>query len=313
MMNKPAFAFFFALTLLSTSSLAKDEGANGTVEFSTDDTILLAKLSDEGQTRKAASSKKWRSLNRKKLKLKSASALVVDIYGNDVYAKDANNARPIASITKLMTAMVTLDAKLPLDQKITITKADRDTIRGTGSRLKYGATLTRKQMISLALMSSENRAAAALGRTYPGGMQAFIRAMNKKALSLGMKNSRFADPVGLKSGNKASARDLVTMVRSALQYPLIRKATTTQKMMVYPYKGRGPLRYGNTNRLLKSKDWEIRLSKTGYIHEAGRCLTMQAEIAHQPLVIVLLNSYGKLTPTGDSNRIRKWIESGVKS
>ena len=313
MMNKPAFAFFFALTLLSTSSLAKDEGANGTVEFSTDDTILLAKLSDEGQTRKAASSKKWRSLNRKKLKLKSASALVVDIYGNDVYAKDANNARPIASITKLMTAMVTLDAKLPLDQKITITKADRDTIRGTGSRLKYGATLTRKQMISLALMSSENRAAAALGRTYPGGMQAFIRAMNKKALSLGMKNSRFADPVGLKSGNKASARDLVTMVRSALKYPLIRKATTTQKMMVYPYKGRGPLRYGNTNRLLKSKDWEIRLSKTGYIHEAGRCLTMQAEIAHQPLVIVLLNSYGKLTPTGDSNRIRKWIESGVKS
>ena len=313
MMNKPAFAFFLALTLLSTSSLAKDEGANGTVEFSTDDTILLAKLSDDGQTRKAASSKKWRSLNPKKLKLKSASALVVDIYGNDVYAKDANNARPIASITKLMTAMVTLDAKLPLDQKITITKADRDTIRGTGSRLKYGATLTRKQMISLALMSSENRAAAALGRTYPGGMQAFIRAMNKKALSLGMKNSRFADPVGLKSGNKASARDLVTMVRSALKYPLIRKATTTQKMMVYPYKGRGPLRYGNTNRLLKSKDWEIRLSKTGYIHEAGRCLTMQAEIAHQPLVIVLLNSYGKLTPTGDSNRIRKWIESGVKS
>lgn len=313
MMNKPAFTFFLALTLLSTSSLAKDEGANGTVEFITDDTILLAKLSDDGQTRKAASSKKWRSLNPKKLKLKSASALVVDIYGNDVYAKDANNARPIASITKLMTAMVTLDAKLPLDQKITITKADRDTIRGTGSRLKYGATLTRKQMISLALMSSENRAAAALGRTYPGGMQAFIRAMNKKAQSLGMKNSRFADPVGLKSGNKASARDLVTMVRSALQYPLIRKATTTQKMMVYPYKGRGPLRYGNTNRLLKSKDWEIRLSKTGYIHEAGRCLTMQAEIAHQPLVIVLLNSYGKLTPTGDSNRIRKWIESGVKS
>ena len=313
MMNKPAFAFLLALTLLSTSSLAKDEGANGTVEFITDDTILLAKLSDDGQTRKAASSKKWRSLNPKKLKLKSASALVVDIYGNDVYAKDANNARPIASITKLMTAMVTLDAKLPLDQKITITKADRDTIRGTGSRLKYGATLTRKQMISLALMSSENRAAAALGRTYPGGMQAFIRAMNKKAQSLGMKNSSFADPVGLKSGNKASARDLVTMVRSALQYPLIRKATTTQKMMVYPYKGRGPLRYGNTNRLLKSKDWEIRLSKTGYIHEAGRCLTMQAEIAHQPLVIVLLNSYGKLTPTGDSNRIRKWIESGVKS
>ena len=312
-MKKPALICFLTLTLLSTSSLARDERTYERVGFIADETIQLAKLGDDSLNRKKSSSKKWQSLNPKKLKLKSASALVVDIYGNDIYAKDANNARPIASITKLMTAMVTLDAKLPLDKKITITKQDRDTIRGTGSRLKYGATLTRKQMIYLALMSSENRAAAALGRTYPGGMQAFIRAMNNKAKSLGMKNSRFADPVGLKSGNKASARDLVTMVQAALKYPLIRKATTTQKMTVYPYKGRGPLNYGNTNRLLKSKHWEIRLSKTGYIHEAGRCLTMQAEIARQPLVIVLLNSYGKLTPTGDSNRIRKWIEQGIKS
>jgi len=296
--------FLFALPLLcTTTALAEDTAVYGSIQ--------VAKLGNDSLARRAAITMRWRALNPKKLKLKSASALVVDSYGNDVYVKDADKTRPIASITKLMTAMVTLDAKLSLEQKITISKADRDRIRGTGSRLKYGARLSRKEMITLALMSSENRAAAALGRTYPGGMQAFIRAMNKKAKSLGMRNSSFAGPVGLKSGNVASARDLATMVRAALQYPLIREATTTRKMTVYPYKGRGPLSYGNTNRLLKSKDWEIRLSKTGYIHEAGRCLTMQAEIARQPLVIVLLNSYGKLTPTGDSNRIRKWIEGGI--
>ena len=308
-MNKPTLLFLLTTALLCTPALAD----NTALSYSfMNDSIQVAKLSSDSQARKTDVSKKWHSLDPRKLKLRSASALVVDIYGNDVYAKDANKARPIASITKLMTAMVTLDAKLPLEQKITITKADRDRVKGTGSRLKYSAKLSRKEMISLALMSSENRAAAALGRTYPGGTQAFVRAMNKKAKSLGMKNSRFADPAGLKPGNRASARDLETLVRSALKYPLIRKATTTKKMTVYPFKGRGPLRYGNTNRLLKSKDWEIRLSKTGYIHEAGRCLTMQAEIAHQPLVIVLLNSYGKLTPSGDSNRIRKWIENGIK-
>ena len=303
-MYKAVSLCFLTLSLLSTAVLAKDQAAESP--------ILVAKLADTSSGRSTASTNKWRSLNPAKLKLRSASALVVDIHGNDVYAKDANKARPIASITKLMTAMVTLDADLPLNNKITITKADRDRVKGTGSRLKYGAKLSRKEMISLALMSSENRAASSLGRSYPGGTPAFVRAMNKKAKSLGMRNSHFADPAGLKSGNKASARDIVTMVRAAMRYPLIRKATTTKKMTVYPYKGRGPLRYGNTNRLLKNKNWEIRLSKTGYIREAGRCLTMQAEISHQPLVIVLLNSYGKLTPTGDSNRIRKWIESGIK-
>ena len=303
-MYKAVTFCFITLSLLSTAVLAKDQAAESP--------ILVAKLADTNPGRSTTSTNKWRSLNPAKLKLRSASALVVDIHGNDVYAKDANKARPIASITKLMTAMVTLDADLPLTNKITITKADRDRVKGTGSRLKYGAKLSRKEMISLALMSSENRAASSLGRSYPGGTKAFVRAMNKKAKSLGMKNSHFADPAGLKSGNKASARDIATMVRAAMRYPLIRKATTTKKMTVYPYKGRGPLRYGNTNRLLKNKNWEIRLSKTGYIKEAGRCLTMQAEISHQPLVIVLLNSYGKLTPTGDSNRIRKWIEGGIK-
>ena len=303
-MKKIVLLSFLSLCLQSTAAQAN--------ELSKSSPLLVAKLSDSGQKYEKTSKNKWRALNPAKLKLRSASALVVDIHGNDIYAKDANKARPIASITKLMTAMVTLDARLPLKNKLTITKADRDRIKRTGSRLRYGAKLTREEMVNLALMSSENRAASALGRSYPGGTAAFVLAMNRKAKSLGMKNSHFADPAGLKPGNRASARDIATMVQAAMKYPLIRKATTTKKMSVYPFRGRGPLRYGNTNRLLKNKNWEIRLSKTGYIREAGRCLTMQAEISHQPLVIVLLNSYGKLSPTGDSNRIRKWIEGGIK-
>lgn len=253
----------------------------------------------------------WEKLNDKKLRLKSNAALIVDRFGNPIYEKSTDNAMPIASITKLMTAIVTLDAGLPLDEKITITKQDRDLIRLTGSRLKYGASLSRAEMIKLALMSSENRAAAALGRTYPGGMDAFVSAMNQKALSLGMYDSRFADPAGLKAENIASPRDLVLLARAANQYPLIQEATTQRELVVKPYKSKGPLRYVNTNRLIKNKKWEIELSKTGYINEAGRCLLMQTEIAGQPLVIVLLNSYGKLTPFGDANRIRKWIEKGI--
>lgn len=275
--------------------------------------VHIASLSSKARPISPAESTPWQQLNPRKLRLRSASALVIDRFGNEVYAKDADTPRPIASITKLMTAMVVLDAGLPLDEKITITKADRDRYKLTGSRLSYGATLTRRQMISLALMASENRAASALGRTYPGGKKAIVRAMNKKARELGMKSSHFDDPVGLHPGNAASARDLAIMARAARQYPIIHKATTTRSMTVYPWKRRGPLRYVNTNRLLKNKSWTIELSKTGYINEAGRCLTMQARIARQPLTIVLLNSFGKLTPMGDSNRIRKWIEQGIKS
>lgn len=254
----------------------------------------------------------WEKLNEKNLKLKSSSALVVDQFGNPLFEKSIDDSLPIASITKLMTAIVTLDAKLPLDEKITITKQDRDLIRLTGSRLKFGAELTREELIKLALMSSENRAAAALGRTYPGGMEAFVSAMNQKARSLGMYSSHFADPAGLKAENVASPRDLVTLARAANIYPLIQDATTSKQLIVKPYKKKGPLRYVNTNRLIKNKKWDIELSKTGYINEAGRCLLMQTEIAGQPLVIVLLNSYGKLTPFGDANRIRKWIEKGIQ-
>jgi len=280
--------------------------------FAEEKPLQLARLEADAQSEHASASGVWQALNAKKLKLRSASALVVDQSGNEVYAKQVNEPRPIASITKLMTAMVILDSSLELQQRITITKDDRDLLRLTGSRLKYGATLTREQLIRLALMASENRASNALARTYPGGRQAFIEAMNRKAGTLGMEDSNFADPAGLDAGNVASARDIVKMVHAAQGYPLIREATTTRTIGVRPYKGRGELKFGNTNRLLKNKAWAIKLSKTGYINEAGRCLVMQAEIADQPLVIVLLNSFGKLTPYGDSNRIRKWIELGIE-
>ncbi len=239
--------------------------------------------------------------------LRSASALVMDAEGNVIYGKDSDTVRPIASITKLMTAMVVLDAKLPLDEKITITKEDRDLIRLTGSRLDYGATLKREEMLLLALMSSENRAAAALGRTYPGGTKAFVAAMNRKAEALGMSHSNFADAAGLRSENVSTASDLMRMVKAADTYPLITRATTTPRMEVHPYSRRGPLNYVNTNRLLKNSSWDIELSKTGYINEAGRCLVMQANIEGEDVSIVLLNSFGKLTPFGDSNRLRKWM------
>ncbi|MEA2080966.1 MAG: serine hydrolase [Pseudomonadota bacterium] len=272
--------------------------------------LQIARLEPDTQPDHSSVSDVWQELNPKKLKLRSAYALVVDRTGNVVYAKQVNEPRPIASITKLMTAMVILDSSLDLQERITITKDDRDLLRLTGSRLKYGATLSREKLIRLALMASENRASNALARTYPDGKEAFVEAMNRKARALGMHDSRFADPAGLDAGNVASARDIVKMVRAAHAYAFIREATTTRSMSVRPYKGRGELKFGNTNRLLKNKAWAIQLSKTGYINEAGRCLVMQAEIADQPLVIVLLNSFGKLTPYGDSNRIRKWIEGG---
>ena len=288
-----------SLTLFASTGMAADS------------TTQLAKLETSPASAESVTHPPWNSLNPKKLQLKSSAALILDQQGDAVYGKQVSEAQPIASITKLMTAMVILDSNLDLQEEISITKEDRDLIQLTGSRLKYGATLPRGQMLQLALMSSENRAAAALARTWPQGSAAFVEAMNKKADSLGMHSSHFNDPAGLDAGNVASPRDIAKMVRAAMNYPMIRQATTTRSASVYPYKGRGELRYNNTNRLLKNKNWDIQLSKTGYLNEAGRCLVMQTEIADQPLTIVLLNSYGKLTPFGDSNRIRKWIESGI--
>ncbi len=243
--------------------------------------------------------------------LRSASVLVTDASGNVIYAKDTDTVRSIASITKLMTAMVVLDSEASLDEELTITREDRDTVQLTGSRLGFGATLTRRELLQLALMSSENRAANALGRNYPGGLEAFVAAMNHKAQSLGMTDSHFADPAGLRVNNLATARDLGKMLTAAEGYAFIKRATTSTQLSIRPYRKRGPLSFGNTNRLLHNANWEIDLSKTGFIHEAGRCLVMRAKIDGEPLSIVLLNSYGKLTPFGDSNRLKKWLLSSI--
>lgn len=241
--------------------------------------------------------------------IKSSSALVIDQTGGQaLYAKNIDTVVPIASITKLMTAMVVLDADLPLNEPIVISKVDRDLIKGTRSRLSFGTTLTRRELLHLALMASENRAAEALSRVYPDGNPAFVAAMNQKAIELGMWQTRFVDGTGLSSENVSTAQDLSKMVAAAYSYPLIREFTTDTAVTVHPGKG-GPMNYHNTNRLVSSRDWQIGLSKTGYIAEAGRCLVMQATIAGKPVVIVLLDSWGTLTRIGDANRIKRWMQT----
>ena len=244
------------------------------------------------------------------LQLASSKALIVNQEtGETVYAKNTEVATPIASVTKLMTAMVMLDARLPMDETLTIAEGDVDTLKGTSSRLRLGTQLTRAELLHLALMASENRAASALGRNYPGGLPAFVAAMNIKAIQLGMNNTHFVDPTGLNSENVSTAEDLVKMVRAAYQYPEIRQVTTSTNMQVPVHGLRNPANFVNTNILVRNSDWVIGLSKTGYINEAGRCLVMQAEIAGQPMIIVLLDSWGKYSRIGDAQRIRKWIES----
>ncbi|MEW6354581.1 MAG: D-alanyl-D-alanine endopeptidase [Pseudomonadota bacterium] len=247
-------------------------------------------------------SKKYRELT-----LNSNHAVVVDqATGKVLYAKNADEQKPIASITKLMTAIVTLDAKLPMDQKIRITEDDVDTLRNSRSRLKVGPSHSRRELLQLALMSSENRAASALARSYPGGRAAFIAAMNKKAKELGMANTRFADSTGLDSDNVSTAHDLVKLVQAGFQYPLIRQITTTPS---YDLKRGTVLKYKNTNPLFKDRNWQIGLSKTGYIKPAGHCLVMQTEVVEKPLIIVLLDAPGKGTVSADSNRIKRWFAS----
>lgn len=247
----------------------------------------------------------------RKLSLRSAAAMVQDAEtGEILFGKNASTVTPIASITKLMTAMVVLDAGLNLNQNITISRKDMDSLRGTHSRLKPGASLSRDELLRLALMASENRAAAALGRSYPGGIEAFLRAMNYKAQMLGMSDTHFDDATGLSSGNVASAEDLVKMVRAAHSYEIIRNYTTATGHDVQ-VAGR-QLAYRNTNRLVKNENWNIGLSKTGYTDDAGRCLVLQAELAGRQVIIVLLDSWGKLTRIGDANRIRAWLEANAK-
>jgi serine-type D-Ala-D-Ala endopeptidase (penicillin-binding protein 7) len=243
--------------------------------------------------------------------LKSNVALVIDSgQGTTLYAKHADRVAPIASITKLMTAMVVLDTRSPLDEAIEIDRADVDTLKRTRSRLPVGAWLSRGELLRLALMASENRAAVALARAYPGGKEACVEAMNLKAWDLGMIRTRFTDPAGLSAGNVSSAEDLSRLVQAARVYPEIREATTSPFHRVTLADGRA-LEFRNSDGLVNNETWNIGLSKTGYINEAGRCLVLQAEIAARQVVIVLLDSWGKYTRLGDANRIRKWIEATV--
>jgi D-alanyl-D-alanine endopeptidase (penicillin-binding protein 7) len=240
-------------------------------------------------------------------RLRSAAALVKDQHtGELLLTKQAETAMPIASITKLMTAMIILDARLDMEESITIEKSDADTLRHSRSRLPFGTRLTRRQTLQVALMASENRAAHALGRTYPGGIDAFVRAMNEKAQALGLADTNFDEPTGLSEGNVSSARDLSRLADIACHYPQICAYSTQVKMTIR--NGRKKLNFLNTNALVRNSHWQIGLSKTGYIQDSGRCLVMQAQLAGGPILIVLLNSNGTSARLEDANRIKQWLE-----
>ena len=242
------------------------------------------------------------------LDLKSSVALVIDQDTREVlFRKNDNAVLPIASLTKLMTGVIISGAKLPMDEIITLTQDDVDTEKGSSSRLRVGTSLTRGEMLHLALMSSENRAANALGRTYPGGMAVFVSLMNAKAKLLGMTDTRYVEPTGLSSRNQSSAQDLATLVSAAHADPVLRELSTSTGHQVAV--GNRTLQYNNTNRLTKNPEWEIGLQKTGYISEAGQCLVMQTKIAGRKLIMVFLDSAGKLSRLGDAERVRRWVEA----
>ncbi len=239
--------------------------------------------------------------------LRSAAVIVQDQRtGEYLLAKRAEISMPIASITKLMTAMVVLDARLDMNETITIEEADKDALRHSQSHLPVGTRLSRREAMLLALMASENRAAHALGRTYPGGISALVKTMNEKARSLDLTETRFEDPTGLSEGNVSSARDLCRLVNMACNYPEICVFSTTAEATVRI--GRRQRRFINTNALIRNPRWQIGLSKTGYLEDAGRCLVMQTQLAQRPILIVLLNSVGKNTRLADANRIKRWME-----
>lgn len=246
--------------------------------------------------------------NQYNLKLRSHAALVFDERDNEVIMeRNAGLVVPVASLSKLMTAMVILDAGLDMDDVITLSKQDKDRIRYSKSRLRTGMQFTRKDLLLIALVASENRAAMALARTYPGGAGEFVLAMNHKADALGLVKTRFADPAGLGNDNVSTAKELMQIVRAASEYPLIGTFTTQTKESIIDLSSRRKINFGNTNRLVKKVSWPISLSKTGFTRDAGNCLVMQTKINARPVIIVLLESWGKLSKYGDSNRIKKWL------
>lgn len=242
------------------------------------------------------------------LDLNSSVALVVDQDTSEVlFSKNDSAVLPIASLTKLMTGLVVADSNLPMDEMITITSDDIDTYKGSRSRLAVGTTLSRGELMHLALMSSENRAAHALGRTFPGGMEHFVRLMNAKARELGMYDTRYVEPTGLLSQNQSSARDLATLVSVSYQRPILRELSTSPGYQLNV--GRRVLQYNNSNRLVRNPEWDIGLQKTGYISEAGRCLVMQASVSGRKLIMVFLDSAGSLGRLRDAERVRQWVET----
>ena len=240
------------------------------------------------------------------LDLKSSVALVLDQDTNEVlFSKNSQAVLPIASLTKLMTAVVVTEARQPLNEMLTVSQDDVDTEKGSRSRLKVGTQLNREEMLHLALMASENRAAHALGRNYPGGTEAFVAAMNRKARELGMNDTQYVEPTGLSSRNQSSARDLATLVKAAHEHQIIREFSTSREYEVEV--GNRPTQFRTTNALVRSPSWDIGLQKTGYITEAGRCLVMQAKMAGRQLIMVFLDSAGKYSRIGDAERVRRWV------
>jgi D-alanyl-D-alanine endopeptidase (penicillin-binding protein 7) len=277
----------FILAALPMASMAADKSAKSRVAK-----VATAEFTKDGEPN-----------------LQSHGVLVFDpATGQTLFSKNADQTAPIASITKIMTAMVVLDSKLPMDEAIEITAADLDTIKNSSSRLPLGSHFRRDDLMRLALMASDNRAASALGRNYPGGLPAFVDAMNEKARALGATSTRYVDSSGLSPMNISTPADLGKIVAAASSYETIRDYSTTGAVNVQLPDSKRKLSFVNTNALVRSSDWKIGLSKTGYISEAGKCLVMQAMISNTPVVIVLLDSWGRLTRVADANRIRKWLE-----
>ncbi|MBW0278396.1 D-alanyl-D-alanine endopeptidase [Shewanella xiamenensis] len=266
-----------------------------------------ASVTTKSTATKATSAKKAPA----KQEVAANSALVVDLKTNEIlYSSNPDAVRPIASVTKLMTAMVTLDAKLPMDEKLTININDTKEMRGVYSRVRIGSEISRKEMLLLTLMSSENRAAASLAHHYPGGHKAFIKAMNAKAKALGMKNTRYVEPTGLSEKNVSSARDLVVLLKASEGYPMLGQLSSTEKKTVTFGKPKYSLDFRNTNRLVYKDNWNIHLTKTGFTNEAGHCLVMRTEMAKRQVAFVVLDAYGKYTHMADANRLRTWLETG---
>jgi len=311
----PIYALALALSAVAFTPVATAKTSHAVTKSSS------AKVKASTKNKKASKKKRVRmappkpsfgqisGLHRSddELSLRSSVAYVIDQDTQEVlFSKNDNAVLPIASITKLMTGLVIREANLSMDEAITITTEDIDTEKGSSSRLRPGVTLTRGELLHLALMSSENRAAHALGRTYPQGLSAFIAQMNAKAQQLGMRDTKYAEPTGLSSRNQSSAKDLATLVAFAANDPTMRELSTSVGMNVEV--GSRTLKYKSSNRLVGNHNWNIDLQKTGYISEAGQCLVMQAKVAGRKLVMIFLDSAGKFSRTADAERVRRWVE-----